>query len=87
MADPNEAEAAYHAALELVQRIGTDLRRGYHYRTKDGHALFELDEVSFVPAVSVGTQPERSSAPVRKDTSGRGHPHRFETREKGRKDE
>jgi hypothetical protein len=39
-------EAAYEAALELVERIDQDLRQGTgHYRRRDGRLLEKLDEV------------------------------------------
>lgn len=38
-------EAAYQAALKLVERIDYNLRRGIHYRASDGAVLTTLDEV------------------------------------------
>jgi hypothetical protein len=38
-------EKVYYSALMLVQNIAERLERGYHYRTKDGRLLTELDEV------------------------------------------
>lgn len=43
--DRLELEAAYQAALKLVDRIDYNLRRGIHYRTSDGALLTTLDEV------------------------------------------
>ncbi|MFQ5612401.1 MAG: hypothetical protein ACE5H9_09735 [Anaerolineae bacterium] len=41
-----EKEAAYRAALELIQHIDHNLTHGLrHYRTKAGRLLLHLDEV------------------------------------------